>query len=198
MQAKVVYDSKQVLSERLKYGKSICYFRTIDSEAEIEKYEKKREVDKKKYKSKSSAIHTPDCSITEFISLYSKTNIFEDEKYEKTIVRLQNELNVAECSISDEIMFFCFVFLHEVGHWNQFNFECDRQIYKYGKLDEGNDKRIFEKIHSIYEKNPGMQRLDDISENDKITLNQLHDEYNALPTEVVANSYAYEKLKILI
>lgn len=192
---RVCYDSTNDVANRIKTGEQIVYFSVIDNIAEKEKYEKKTEDIQKNYKTKSPMIHFPDLSVNEFAEVY-KCGI-EDE-YQR-VTSLLEEKNI---SIKSEFAFVCFLFLHEVGHWNHLH-QKNRLVKMY--LEEGieQEKQIFESqnkiLNKILNKNGTTLLGSDIvvTKKRKKIYHDLQLKYRELPKEAKADEYAFSMISRL-
>ena len=190
---RVAFDEKKVLKERLMQGSHVVFFTPIDSESERDKYEKKPESAKAKYKTKSPMIHFPDVSIDEFVQIFQCG--VEDE-FVNTISRLKKEYDI----VADKYTFVSFLFLHEVGHWNQLQ-DDDRMVHMYLLRDLTEEKNIHDAQNAIISsalRRNGKDTLGDgleLTHNEKEKLRKLQEEYRNVPKEAEADEYAAKMLR---
>ena len=196
-QVHVCYDSMNEVANRIRSGAHVVYFSVIDNVAEREKYEKKTDEAKKIYKSKSPVIHFPDLTINEIVEIY---RCGVEDEYQR-VVSLLVDNNI---SIKSEVAFVCFLFLHEVGHWNQL-YQKNMLVKMY--LEDGieQEKQIFELQNEILNRilrNNDIALLGSdivISKKDKEKYHELQVKYREIPKEAEADEYAFSmisKLKI--
>lgn len=129
-------------------------------------------------------IHIPDLTINDMIDIFQHdvTGIYEITQ--KMIAPyLQDD-------IPEEIIFVCFLFLHEVGHWMQFKeLECNVQEYteRYAELYSAN----IEKGSQIWANRENSSTL---NEREKEALIQCQNEYRQIPGEKDADEFAIQHL----
>lgn len=192
----VIYDSMETIRTRLEGGAHTIFLNVIDDEAECEKYEKKAEVARDKYKTKSPAIHFPDLKVWRFIEVF-KADV--TGAYERTCHYLDSVMMKAECPI--ELKFVMNAFLHEVGHWNQLMGK-NRHVKQYIEIDLNLEKKNADDSFELYKKIHGIR---DIQGTDRPhipkglmnKLIELEEEYRQIPKEADADKYAREILSDL-
>ena len=149
------FDSISVIKSSFEKGTHIVYLNAIDSLSEREKYEKKTDAAKEKYKTKSPCIHFPDIDVGELVETYQCG--IEDE-FSNTVAFYRNR-GTFECS--DEIGFACFLFLHEAGHWDQLR-GYDRLVRRFIEMnieeERNNHDAQIEIIQKAMKRN-GVNRL---------------------------------------
>lgn len=116
----VEYDSSEHCKKRILNGDSAVYFAVANDE-EQRKYQIKNCTD---MKSTTATIHVPNLSVRELVNIYECDGTGLFDLTNEMISKFYNE------SISNDIIFSIFLFLHEVGHWMQFE-KIDRNIYEY-------------------------------------------------------------------
>lgn len=187
----VCYDQRYIVKEKICRGEDIVYLSVIDDTAENEEYRKKTEEMQTIYRTKSPRIHFPDLSVNEIVKIY-KSGI-EDEYVRMTL--LFKEMNIL---IRNEVAFVCFIFLHEVGHWNQLH-QNNRLVKKYTE----NDTQIREEIYNA--QNTIIKRIKkralilgsnnpNIKESERKKYHELQVRYRKIPNEAEADNYAFSML----
>lgn len=184
---KIVFDSKKIATERFLQGKDLIYFLVMD-ETEEERYERK--YDKSSYKAKSPSIHIPDFTVDELLDVFKED---VTGAYDRTCHYLETVQMKSECPI--ELKFVLYIFLHEVGHWEQLK-RVDGYVSKY--IEDGIElaKENYEKSALLYQKiKENNLNLKDgekpwISKSDMQELIRLEEEYRQIPKEADADNYA--------
>lgn len=191
----VVFDTIEVVRQRLQAGAHIVFMNVIENVSEKEKYEKKPQDIQAHYKTKSPAIHFPDLKIRELIEVY-QCDI--GDAYKKTCNAINSIETIAEMPI--EIKFVYFLFLHEVGHWNQL-MDMDRNVKQFIETDLDAEKENYDAQNLIIEKVLHRNKARSLSEkeitftDDELQeLNQLEIEYRNIPKEFYADEYARRRL----
>ena len=192
----IIFDAVEVVVQRLQIGGHIVFLNAIEDVSEREKYEKKPKDIQANYKTKSPAIHFPDLQIGELINVYQ---CGVGDTYKKTC----NVINYIETIIEMpiEIKFVYFLFLHEVGHWNQL-MKMDRNVKLFMEADMDVEKEIHEAQNLIMERVMRRNKVGSLVEKE-ITLtvdelqklNQLEIKYRNIPKELDADEYAKKILK---
>ena len=193
---RVCFYAKGLIKERLIRGRHIVFFTPIDSESERERYERKSESAQTNYTTKSPMIHFPDVTIDELIQIFQCG--VEDESA-NTISRLKNEYDIE----ADKYIFIAFLFLHEVGHWNQLIAD-DHKVRIFLLRDFEEEKRNHDAqsaiINSALRKNGNNKLVNGFGLNnkEKEKLRKLQEEYRRIPKEADADKYAVEMLKSIV
>ena len=140
---KVVFDDLDTVGESLCRGDHIIYFTSVEGK-ERDKYE--RMYKKEKFVSTTSCIHIPDSSVSDIIDAYK--NCDGSGMYEFTCNMIGE--NCGNIQNMDDA-FIVFLFLHEVGHWNQFNKkQCNVKLFI--EMDINLEKENFEKVRELVHK----------------------------------------------
>ena len=138
--AKVVFDDLKDCMDKVSRVDSLIYFTPVEG-SERRKYEKSKN---RKMTSTTPAIHMPDLSLREFVNVYEcdGTGLFDVTK------------EMITPFISDDVAFDAvyttFLFLHEVGHWMQFE-KVNRNISLYVNIDIDLEKENFDKVSALME-----------------------------------------------
>ncbi len=157
------------------------------------KYERKAETAKIKYKTKSPMIHFPNVAVDELVQIFQ---CGAEDEYTNTILRLKKEYDIE----ADKFIFVSFIFLHEIGHWNQLEND-DRIVYKYllrNLTEERNNHDAQKKILTIALNRNGQNELGQglkLTIKEKKALEDLQEEYRHIPKEAEADEYAVKMLK---
>lgn len=185
---KVVYDSKKKVAERLD---SPIYFTPVDSE-ERKKYEKCR--DKSKFRTSTAAIHIPDLTLIELVDIFKCDGI---GAYEDTKTKIASFVTN---DIPEEAIYVTYVFLHEVGHWKQFQ-NLGMNVEQYCEVDREAREEHFNKRNKVLlERQERLQKGNDciLTYREKIKLKNLFEEYRNIPQEKDADQFAFNNMhKIL-
>lgn len=155
---------------------------------ERKKYE--RLGSKSDFESHSATVHIPDLTINDIIDIFQCDAVGSYETTRKIIVPyLQDD-------IPEEVVFVCFLFLHEVGHWMQFKeLGCNVQKYteRYVELYRAN----YEKGNQIWASREerikrGINCV--LTAREKQALIQCQNEYRQIPSEKDADEFAVQNL----
>lgn len=155
---------------------------------ERKKYE--RLGNKSDFESHSATIHIPDLTINDIIDIFQCDAVGSYETTRKIIdPYLQDD-------IPEEVVFVCFLFLHEVGHWMQFKeLGCNVQKYmeRYVELYRAN----YEKGNQIWASREerikrGINCV--LTAREKQALIQCQNEYRQIPSEKDADEFAVQNL----
>ena len=106
----VIFDDLINVKEKILGGQSIFYFTPIEGK-EKRKYE--RMSDKSKFISSSSTIHIVDLDISNLFELF-ECDVTGIHEYTKNVIKPYCDMGVSE-----EIVYVIFLFLHEVGHYEE-------------------------------------------------------------------------------
>ena len=119
---KIYFDSRQEVINKICQGDSmIIYFSPID-ETEKRKYDQCN--NKCDFVSHTPTIHIPDITVQELVETFKcdGSNLYES-----------TQAIISKCTSEDipqDIILVIFVFLHEVGHWVQFQ-QMGNQVYEF-------------------------------------------------------------------
>lgn len=157
---------------------------------ERKKYENLR--DKSDFISHSATIHIPDLSIDDMIDIFQcgAAGIFE-----ATMQMIAPYLQEQE-DISEKVIFVCFLFLHEVGHWMQFK-ELGCNVQKYMDRHAALYKANYEKGNLIWaSRKERMKRgiTCELTARERDALIQCQNEYRQIPPEKDADEFAIQHL----
>lgn len=155
---------------------------------ERKKYERLR--NKSEFESHSATIHVPDLTINDIIDIFQCDAVGSYETTRKMIAPyLQDD-------IPEEVVFVCFLFLHEVGHWMQFKeLGCNVQKYteQYVELYRAN----YEKGNQIWaSREERIKRGNNcvLTVRERQALIQCQNEYRQIPSEKDADEFAIQNL----
>ena len=167
----------------------IIYFTPVDGK-ERTKYE--RIYRKEKFVSTSACIHFPDLNVSDIIDIYK--NCDGSGMYDFTcnliLEHCKNIVNMDEA-------FIVFIFLHEVGHWKQFNkLKCNVKLFE--EMDMDLEKDNFNKMRELQEqRNERWKRGNTCIQTakEKRLAEQYMREYRCIPKEKEADEFALTKIK---
>lgn len=187
---KVVYDEAAQAAERTMRGVDIIYFTPVDGE-EREKYQRMHNKDE--FTSTSACIHFPNIHISDVIDTYKNCDGSGIYKYTCDLIQ-------SKCDIDENMdkAFIIFMFLHEVGHWKQFEslkcnvksfVEMDMELYK-SISDKMCDleKQRFERIGK------GSSCEQTAKEKEKRLAAQYMEKYRNIPKEKDADEFALREI----
>ena len=140
---KVVFDDIDKVKESVYKGNHIIYFTPVEGE-ERKKFE--RMYTKEKFVSTTFCIHIPDLPISDIIDMYKNcdgSGIY-DFICKMILEKCGNIQNMNDA-------FVIFLFLHEVGHWNQFT-EMQCNVKTFIEMDINLEKANFEKVKELENK----------------------------------------------
>lgn len=185
---KVIFDDPKECQKRLLNSEFIIYFTPVEGK-ERSKYEKSHN---KKMVSTTPAIHMPNLSVRELVNTYEcdGTGVYD-------VTKEMIEPFLSE-EISFDVVFTTFLFLHEVGHWMQFE-EVNRNIFQYLSTDIDLEKDNFNKVSALIK-----QRAERIKKginncvlttNEKNLFHQYMLEYRNIPKEKDADLFALSNIR---
>lgn len=190
-QVHVIFDNPKDSVDRLMAGGSPLYFTPIEGK-ERKKYEQSS--NKSEIISTTDAIHVIDLDIRKLV------NIFECDG--TGIHELTKEKIRPYCSnnISEDIVYVAFLFLHEVGHWDQF-ICMSKNIERFINEDLQLEKEIFEKNQQL-----GKQQKERIKKgsscilttNERKLFEQYMLEYREIPKEKYADKFALKNMEVVL
>lgn len=135
----VIFDDLINVKEKILGGQSIFYFTPIEGK-EKRKYE--RMSDKSKFISSSSTIHIVDLDISNLFELF-ECDVTGIHEYTKNVIKPYCDMGVSE-----EIVYVIFLFLHEVGHYNQFE-NMGRKVEEFINKDLALYEENFKKVEEL-------------------------------------------------
>jgi hypothetical protein len=185
--AKIIFYDKTDLVDKLKEGLSI-YFTPVEGK-ELKKYMNIK--GKKDFISTTASIHIPDLSIEEFVDIF--------KCYGMGLYEFTNNIIKPYCNngIDNNIVFSTFVFLHEVGHWNQFK-SMGRNVSTFESRDYELSKENFNKMKSLIEEyNERIAKGNTciLTAKEKKLSNQYMTEYRNIPKEKEADEFALSQIE---
>lgn len=186
--AKVIFDTPEVVAARIQKGDSPLYFTPVEGK-ERNQYEKSK--NKKEFKSTSAVIHVPDLSIKELV------NIFECDAtgiHDYTNKKIEP---YCQSGTSIDVVYTIFLFLHEIGHWMQFE-KMDKKVDDYINKDIELQKENYQKICELYKQR--QERISrgiecPITAKERKLLKQYMEEYRDIPKEKEADRFAIIELE---
>lgn len=147
-----------------------------------------------KFTSTTAAIHIIDLSVEDLV------DIFECDG--TGIYQLTNNIIEPYCNegIQRNIIYVVFLFLHEIGHWVQFE-KMDRKVAQFLCMDVELDKENFDKVNALKK-----QRQERINKGNKCILTvkekglfkQYMQEYRNIPKEKEADEFALSKMQMIL
>ena len=102
--------------------------------------------------------------------------------------------------IDEGVVYMMFLFLHEIGHWIQFQ-NMGRKVFAFERKDEELKKENAEKMFSlIQEREKRMKKGNQCSltAKEKNLLNQYMNEYRNIPMEKEADEFALSQIKLCL
>lgn len=185
---KVIFDDIEKVKDTIFRGGHIIYFTPVEGK-EREKYERKYK--KNEFVSTSACIHIPNLTIEEIIDIYK--NCDGTGIYEWTCKNITQHCSNIK-NIDDA--FIVFLFLHEVGHWNQFN-ELKCNVNSFMEMDIDLEKDNFDKMSELEIRrreriNKGNKCIQTVKE--RKLAEQYMMEYRNIPKEKEADEFAMAKI----
>lgn len=186
---KVIFESGEVLSSRISEGRSPIYFVPVRGK-ERKKYDNLSDKRKKTFTSNSAAIYIGDLSVRELVDIFEcdGTGIHE---FTTSVIAPYCE----KYDISKDIVYVLFLFLHEVGHWNQFK-NLEKNVFDFVNMDVELYKRNFDEMQILNNKIREQNACSNIDVGQKLTfyemelLKKLMEEYRNIPKEKEADEFA--------
>lgn len=190
--AEVIYDNPEDVQDKILGGQSPFYFLIVKGK-EQKKYRNSK--DKSKFISTTAAIHIIDLSVSEIVDIFNCDGTGIHQHIKKIIEPFYNNNE-----IDKDILYIIYVFLHEVGHWNQF-LEMDRKVECFEKKDFELCRDNFEKFQQLQKK-----RIDRIEKgnnciltyNERKLLEEYMIEYRNIPKEKEADDFALMNMEKVI
>lgn len=186
--AKIIFDKPEDVGKRIMEGNSPLYFTPVDGR-EKTKFENMK--DKHDFTSTSAAIHIIDLSIEELV------NIFECDS--TGIHEFTNKIIEPYCDgkIEKNIVYTTFVFLHEIGHWTQFE-KMDRKVSDFIEKDYELEKENFDKMSALSrqcEERIAKGSQCALTVKEKRLFEQYMKEYRNIPKEKEADEFALSQME---
>ncbi|HAT4183908.1 hypothetical protein ACV3Z6_13570 [Clostridium perfringens] len=185
---KVIFDKLTDVKDEILQGQSPFYFTPIDGKEKC-KYE--RTNNKSKFISSTATIHIVDLDISELFELFEcdGTGIYE---YTKNLIKPYCDMGVSE-----EIVYVTFLFLHEVGHYKQFE-NMGRNVEKFINKDSVLYKENFKKNQEL--QNKRIERINNgitckLTYKEKSELEKYMKEYREISKEKEADEFALKNIK---
>lgn len=187
---KVVFDDPKDCAGRVLRGDSLIYFTPVEG-AERRKYEKSKN---RKMTSTTPAIHMPNLSLREFVNVYEcdGTGLFDITK--EMIIPFLSD------GISFDAVYSTFLFLHEVGHWMQFE-KANRNISLYINMDIDLEKENFDKVSALRKQQNERMRKGNtciLTAKEKALFRQYMLEYRNIPKEKDADQFAIDNMRLAL
>lgn len=141
--------------------------------------------------STTAAIHIADLSIEHIIDLFECDGTGICEFTRNIIAPYCNQ------KIDNNIVYITFVFLHEMGHWIQFN-SLNKNVFDFIQKDLVLEKNNFDKMENL--KKQRKERIDrgnkcKLTAREKKLFWQYMKEYRAIPKEKEADEFALSKME---
>lgn len=210
---KVVFDKPEKVKDNMVNG-NILFFTPVEGDERTRYSNSKRKDD---FLSTTASIHIPDLSIEYFINIFEcdGTGLHE---FTKNVIKPYCGKGVPE-----EIVYVIFLFLHEVGHWFQFN-NLGRNVEKFTNLDADEYKDNFNKMQDLQKQHDERlkreyerlqedyawikrddERLEEIEKRickltakEKRLFRQYMQEYREIPKEKEADEFAFNKIQEIL
>lgn len=190
--ANVIFDNpKDSVELVLAAGHSPLYFLAIEGK-EKNKYD--HSSNKSEFVSSTASIHIIDLDIQDLI------NIFECDG--TGIYQLTKDMisPFYSSNIPEDIVFISFLFLHEIGHWNQF-IRMGKNVEQYKNKDLDLEKENNEKVVQLRKQQ--LERINKgnlcvLTSNEKKLFKQYMLEYRQIPKEKDADQFALEHMNLIL
>lgn len=210
---KVIFDKPEEVRDNMSNG-NVLFFTPIEGD-ERTRYSNSKCKDN--FLSTTASIHIPDLSIEYFIDIFEcdGTGLHE---FTKNVIKPYCDKGVPE-----EIVYVIFLFLHEVGHWIQFN-NLGCNVEKFVKLNVDKEEENFNKMRDLQkQRNERLQkdkerlwedyawikkdneRLQEIEKRickltakEKRLFRQYMQEYREIPKEKEADEFAFNKMQEIL
>lgn len=187
---KIIYDTPEKVKDNINRGQ-IMYFTPVEGK-ERKKFENKR--NKSDFITTTASIHIPDLSIEYLINIFEcdGTGLHE---FTKEIIKPFCNMN-----INSDIVFVIFLFLHEVGHWQQF-INLEKNVEKFINLNKDERINVNKKFDELEAKRiERIKKGNDcpVTYNEKKLSQQYMREYRAIPAEKEADEFALNHMDKII
>lgn len=188
---KIVFDSPEEVAEKIMAGSSPLYFTPVEGK-ERKRFENIE--NNQDFTSTTASIHIIDLSVKDFV------NIFECDG--TGIHQFTNNIIEPYCNegIQSEIIYVIFLFLHEVGHWVQFE-KMNNKVKQFMCKDIGLEKENFDKVNTL--KRQRQERINrgnkcNLTAKEKRLFEQYMQEYRNIPKEKEADEFALSKMQMAL
>lgn len=187
--AKIIFDKPEDVKNDIMLGRSPLYFTPVEGK-EKKKYE--TIIHNQEFESTTAAIHVIDLSVRDLV------NIFECDG--TGIHEFTNNIIDPYCDaeISRDIVYVIFLFLHEIGHWMQF--ECmNKKVKEFINKDLQLAKENFDKVSEL--KRQRQQRIEKgskciLTAKEKRLFREYMQEYRNIPKEKEADEFALSQMQL--
>ena len=173
------------IKENLRTHGQIMFFSAIGDEAERKSYKSLSPAEQDSFVTKSPCIHFPHLTVFNLIELLKSD---EGTVYEETRNTANNVKMQAACSL--EVRCLLFIFLHEVGHWNQLMNDFHGRVKEYSDTDLEEEKRLHDEQNELQRRITGRRP----TQQEKQTMKRFQEEYRQIPKEKYANMFAEKKM----
>lgn len=186
---RIHFDNRQEVINKIHQGEPmIIYFSPID---EMEK--RKYDLCSSKYDfvSHTPIIHVPDITVQELVEVFKCD---EGNLYETTQAIISKWFSE---DIPQDVILVIFIFLHEVGHWVQFQ-QMGNRVYEFINKDFYALKNNYDKTQEVKRKiNEQLKKENrrNLIFWEKELLKKLSDEYRQIPKEKNADIFALSQIE---
>lgn len=183
---KVIFDRPEEVVYKIMNGGSPLYFTPVEGK-EREKFKNLK--NNQEFISTSAAIHIIDLSVKDFI------NIFECDgtgvhQFTKNMIK-----PYCNKGIQEDIIYVIYLFLHEVGHWTQFE-KMNRNVVQFISKDFNLTENNSDKMHALKNQNHiTSDNKCDLIARKKRLLGQYMQEYRNIPKEKEADEFALREIE---
>lgn len=189
--ANIIFDKPDAVKDEILAGNSPLYFTPVEGK-ERKKYE--NITNKQEFKSTTAAIHVIDLSVRELV------NIFECDGsgiYEFTNIIIEPYYNE---KVSRDIVYVIFLFLHEIGHWMQFD-NMNKRVSEFLNKDIELEKENFDKVAAL--KKQRQERICKgntciLTAKEKRLFRKYMQEYRNIPKEKEADEFALSRMQMAL
>ena len=183
---KIVYDTQLETKNNLKNGKPL-YFTPVEGKEKSVYHNKKNKGD---FVSSTASIHIPNLSIEYLINIFECDGTGIHELIKNTINPYCN------LGVPKDVVYVIFLFLHEVGHWQQF-INLGKNVEKFSNLDIDARKDNFTKFNQLEQsRHERIKKGNDcpLTFNEKKLCQQYMQEYRDIPMEREADEFALSQM----
>lgn len=168
---------------------SIVYINVIVDSKERQEYKIKNENEQKEYVSKSVAIFLPDIDSERLGNVYINN---DEMTYDFTLKKIRKIVSISK--EHENLAFSLYLILHEIGHWYHFD-EMGRKPYIYANEDTDVREEVFNRQQDLQKEMSLKKSFNKLTKNDLMTMKNWIIDYNNIPIEKRANSYADKNFK---
>ena len=185
--AKIIYDKPEEVMVRIMSGESPLYFIPVEG-----KERKKYEADSnEEFTSTTAAIHIIDLSVEGLVNIFECDGTGIHQFTKQMIEPYCNE------EIQRDIVYVVFLFLHEVGHWIQFE-KMNKKVTQFLTKDAELEKENFDKVCSLMKQQ--QERINrgnpcGLTVKERRLFEQYMYEYRNIPKEKEADEFALSKMR---